>query len=142
MSHGLFWNTEYEEFIVRTADDIETFMLESGYGFERLKDHIWRISDERNGIEEIAVFITEHVLNIQLRLFRLPPSPSIQLLRRLLELNATSVIHGAFGIEGDHVVLIGALEIENLDRNELQSMVDSIALAAGENYDELKALLG
>lgn len=127
---------------MRTVDDVESFMLDSGYHFERLGDEIWHVSDEDNGIDNIIVFFSGNIINVQVRLFRLPDVPSKVLLRRLLELNATSVIHGAFGIENNHVVLIGALELDHLDQNELQSMIDSISLAIGENYDELKTLIG
>lgn len=127
---------------MRTVDDIESFMLDSGYQFERLGDEIWHVSDEDNGVDNIVVFFSGNVINVQVRLFRLPDTPSKTLLRRLLELNATSVIHGAFGIENNHVVLIGALELDHLDQNELQSMIDSISLAISENYDELKTLIG
>jgi hypothetical protein len=34
--------------------------------------------------------------------------------RRLLELNATDIPHGAFGIEQENVVLIDTLQVENL----------------------------
>lgn len=127
---------------MRTVEDIESFMLDSGYQFERLGDEIWHVSDEDNGIDNIIVFFSGNIINVQVRLFRLPDIPSKVLLRRLLELNATSVMHGAFGIENNHVVLIGALELDHLDQNELQSMIDSISLAIGENYDELKTLIG
>lgn len=127
---------------MRTVEDVESYMLDSGYRFERIGDEIWHVSDEDNGVETIVVFFSGNIINVQVRLFRLPDNPSNQLFRRLLELNATSVIHGAFGIENDHVVLIGALELDHLDRNELQAMIESISLAIGENYDELKTLIG
>src|SRR5699024_1069513 len=104
-----------QEFPMRTAEDIESFMLDSGYYFERLGDEIWHVSDEDNGIDNIIVFFSGNIINVQVRLFRLPDIPSKVLLRRLLELNATSVMHGAFGIENNHVVLIGALELDHLD---------------------------
>jgi hypothetical protein len=57
---------------------------------------------------------------------------------RLLQLNATDITHGAFGIEEDKVVLTDTLQAENLDRNELQASVDSLGFAVAQYYNELK----
>ncbi len=60
---------------------------------------------------------------------------------RLLKLNASEISHGAFGIENDMVVLVDALQVENLDRNELQASVDSLGFAVAQYYPELKTYL-
>ena len=54
---------------------------------------------------------------------------------------ALGQLHGAFGIENNAVVLVGALEIENLDRNEFQAIIDSFSLALTTHHEELAALL-
>ena len=42
------------------------------------------------------------------------------------------MVHGAFGLEGDTVVVVHALELENLDLNEFQAVVDDMSMAVGE----------
>ena len=39
------------------------------------------------------------------------------------------MVHGAFGLEGETVVVIHALELENLDLNEFQAVVDDMSMA-------------
>ena len=51
------------------------------------------------------------------------------LFRQLLEYNALDLIHGAYGIEEDDVILTDALELENLDFNEFQASLDSLQVA-------------
>ena len=45
----------------------------------------------------------------------------------MLTLNTTEMVHGAFGLEGETVVIIHALELENLDLNEFQAVVDDMS---------------
>ena len=51
------------------------------------------------------------------------------LYRKLLELNAKQLIHAAYGLDETRIVLSGALELENLDFNELQATLDEIDMA-------------
>jgi hypothetical protein len=57
----------------------------------------------------------------------------------LLELNATQMIHGAYGLEDDSVVLIDTLQSKNLDYNEFQATVEALSLAITQDYEKLKA---
>jgi hypothetical protein len=57
----------------------------------------------------------------------------------LLELNATNMVHGAYGIEGDNVVLIDTLQTENLDFNEFQASLDALLMASTQDYQKLNA---
>ena len=50
------------------------------------------------------------------------------LFRLLLELNNT-LMHCAYAIQDDRVVLSGAQPLENLDQNEFQAVVDDMAVA-------------
>ena len=53
----------------------------------------------------------------------------LQLYGQLLSLNATDLVHGAYGLEGDDIILTDALEIENLDYSEFLASLESLALA-------------
>jgi hypothetical protein len=53
-----------------------------------------------------------------------------KLFRALLEANARDVVHGAFGLEDNAVVVVDTLEAEYLDAVELQASVDGMAFAA------------
>ena len=59
------------------------------------------------------------------------------LYRRLLELNATDLVHGAYGIEEGDIILADSLELENLDFNEFQASVDSMQLAVASHLESL-----
>jgi hypothetical protein len=60
-----------------------------------------------------------------------------ELYRQLLELNARELVHGSYGIEGDHVVLTDTLELENLDFSEFEASFDSLSLALATHMSAL-----
>jgi hypothetical protein len=81
------------------------------------------------------------ILLLRVNLMKIPVSNREAFYERLLRLNATEIPHGAFGIENDIVVLIDTLQVENLDRNELQASVDSLGFTVAQYYTELKEYL-
>ena len=122
-------------------EDVERLLIELELPFERLDDELWVVVNEADQGENLVVYLADSVLTLRAKVFDLPQNPATGLFRRLLELNAGEVVHGAFGVESDSVVLVGALELENLDLNEFQALIDSFTLALSSHYDELSALL-
>jgi hypothetical protein len=51
-------------------------------------------------------------------------------------------MHGAYGLEGDKIVLTDALQLENLDFNEFQATIDDITLAVADHYSRLAKYRG
>jgi len=47
------------------------------------------------------------------------------------------MVHGAFGLEGDAVVIVHALELENLDLNEFQAVIDDVSMAIAKHFPTL-----
>jgi hypothetical protein len=62
------------------------------------------------------------------------------LFRHLLELNAARLVHASYGLDGNTIVLSSALELENLDFNELEATLDEIDVALAEQVPELARL--
>ena len=56
---------------------------------------------------------------------------------QLLEYNARDLVHGSYGVEGDHVVLTDTLELTNLDYSEFEASVDSLTLALASHAGTL-----
>ncbi len=62
------------------------------------------------------------------------------LYRRLLQLNARGLVHASYGIDDNRIVLSAALELENLDFNELEATLDEIDIALAQQLPELASL--
>jgi hypothetical protein len=78
----------------------------------------------------------------RVKLMDLPTETNTDLLRKLLELNATEMVAGAYGIEGKSVVCVDTLQAENLDFNEFQASIDALTLAITTHYPMLAKFKG
>lgn len=121
-------------------EDIESFIgrLDGTLTSEEVEKGIWVLTpgDEST---PIVVSFDPPVVVFRVNVMDLPPAgeTKTELMQKLLELNAEGLVHGAYGIEGPHVVLSDALQLENLDFNEFQSSVDSIMLALASHMSAL-----
>ena len=63
-----------------------------------------------------------------------------ELFQKLLTINAKSLVHTSFGIEDGKIVLCSALELENLDYNELAAALDEIDVTLAQQVAKLAEL--
>jgi hypothetical protein len=86
-----------------------------------------------------VVHFAPPVVVLRVRVMELPESEPrrSELFRQLLEYNARELVHGSYGLEGNHVVLTDTLELENLDFSEFEASFDSITLALASHLATL-----
>ncbi|QDG49227.1 YbjN domain-containing protein [Persicimonas caeni] len=125
-----------------TNEQIEAYMIEAELPFEQVGDGLWLIHDETDYIDNIVLIHNEPVITFRVKLMEAPSDNRLELFTRLLELNATAMVAGAFGLEDEAVVIVDTLQSENLDYNEFQAAIDAIALAIREHYEELRTYAG
>jgi len=123
-----------------TRDDVESFLdrLEAGgAGVEELGEGLWKVRTSEAA--EVVVSFAPPVLILRIRVMELPKKGPrrAELFQQLLEYNAGDLVHGSYGIEGDHVVLTDALELENLDYSEFEASLDSLTLALATHLGAL-----
>ena len=63
-----------------------------------------------------------------------------ELYQKLLTINAKSLVHISFGLEDGKIVLCSALELENLDYNELTAALDEIDVTLAQQVAKLAEL--
>ena len=63
-----------------------------------------------------------------------------ELYQKLLTINAKSLVHISFGLEDGKIVLCSALELENLDYNELAAALDEIDVTLAQQVGKLAEL--
>ncbi len=120
---------------MKTREDIESYLLKMGVGHEDLGGDIWRLRD--GGVENLLVTLAGPIVVFRLKIMDIPPKRREELYEALLRLNTTELFHCAFGIEGQAIVLTGALALENLDYNEFQAVLDDMSLAVSRQYATL-----
>jgi hypothetical protein len=98
---------------------------------------LWVLTSGENH-PEVWVHHRPPVVVLQVHVMKLPADGKrSDLYRHLLELNATDLLHGSYGVNADDVVLSDALELENLDFNEFQASFDSITMALASHLSTL-----
>jgi hypothetical protein len=120
---------------MKSAEDIESYLLTANLAYETIKPGIWLVQVGEAG--RLAMSIAGPVLAFRLKVMDLPKTGREELFRKLLELNTTEMVHGAFGLEGEAIVLVDALELENLDFNELQAVIDDMSMAVTKQHATL-----
>jgi hypothetical protein len=123
-----------------SRDDVQSWLerLEGGtLDVRELETNLWLVRSR--GGAEVVVHYAPPVVILRVRVMELPggePRRS-DLFRQLLELNARELVHGSYGLEGDHIVLTDALELTDLDFSEFEASFDSITLALATHHGAL-----
>ena len=127
-----------------TREDIEAFLdrlSADGATHEELEPGLWVVKP--GGAIDFDVVVTHNppVVVMRVKVMGLPtePTEAAALNRRLLELNATDLLHGAYGIEADAIVLTEALELAHLDFEEFLASFESMTLSLTTHLPELAA---
>jgi type II secretory pathway component PulL len=123
-----------------TREDIQSWLDRldgGGLTVAEIEPNLWlaRTADDA----EVVVHFAPPVVILRVRVMELPESEPrrSELFRQLLEYNARELVHGSYGLEGNHVVLTDTLELENLDFSEFEASFDSITLALASHLATL-----
>ena len=117
------------------ASDIEGYFAQMNLPFESVGPDTWVVHDEYDSIGNIVVQLNLPVVFFRVKLMEIPKKVDRQqLFETLLRLNATDMIHGAYGLEDNSVVATDTLQAENLDFNEFQASVDALGLCISDHY--------
>src|SRR3954447_15009780 len=119
---------------MKSAEDVESYLLRIGVAHETVHPGFWLVKTDG---PPLAVSLAGPVLAFRLKVMELPRTGREELYRTLLDLNTTEMVHGAFGLEGDTVVVVHALQLENLDLNEFQAVVDDMSMAVAKHHTKL-----
>jgi Tir chaperone family protein CesT len=117
---------------MQTKDDIQSFLerVEGGtVDATEIEPGLWRAKTQTGA--EFIVNYAPPVVILRVRVMESPADETKQrqLYRTLLEFNARELVHGSYGLEGEHIVLTDALELADLDFLEFEASWDSLTLA-------------
>jgi hypothetical protein len=124
----------------RSAEDVETFLYRLNRNFDG-EQGLFLVSSGSAG-PPIAVRVDDPIVVVRCDIGTIPSDAERQnaLFRRLLEYNSTDLAHAAYGLEGENIVLTAALELENLDMNELAAALSDIDVALATHIATLSHL--
>ncbi len=123
-------------------EDLESFLVRlgaEGASYSEVEPGMFVIRPGGTPDAQVVVHLTPPVLLMRMNVMPVPhdPDTSAKLARRLLELNANDLVHGAYGISGGDIILTEALELTNLDFSEFLAAYESMTLALASHVREL-----
>jgi CesT_Tir_1 len=125
---------------MRNEKDVEAYLLRLNRRFKAVGDAPGTfLLDSSRGMPPVAIRVDPPLVVVRVHVGE-TPADNAPLLRKLLELNASSLVHAAYGLDGKQIVLSNALELENLDFNELEATLDEIDMALAQQIPELAGL--
>ena len=126
-------------------EDLEKFidrLSAEGATYQEIEPGLWAINPGGELDMNVIVHHSPPVLVLRVKVMDNPGDAGLaaRLNRRLLEWNATDLLHGSYGIDNGSIVLTEALELDHLDFNEFLAAYESITLALPSHLRELATI--
>ena len=124
----------------RNVEDVETCLLRLNRMLDR-HDDAFIVSSGVDG-PPICIMVSEPIVVVRVDIGPLPEDRDLQnkVCRRLLEHNGADLVHSAYALEGNKIILSSGLPLENLDQNELAAALSDIDLALARQVGALNRL--
>ena len=126
-------------------EDIESWLIRMELRHEEIGDGMWLVdASEGAGPEEdsgaaVVVMVTPPLVLLRTNLGPTPEEDAerLRVYKKMLEANATDLVHGAYGLEGSEIIVSDALELVDLDFSEFRASMESIALAVSSHETQI-----
>jgi len=127
--------------MIQADADLEAFLTRLERPFERLPDGTYVIGSGV-GRPLVGLKVSPPVLVIRAAIGNIPSDPPARLglSQKLLELNHSALLHAAYGLDQDRIVLSAALALESADLGELEAVLADMDLALAEHVPVLQKL--
>lgn len=120
---------------------IERYLIDLMLTYRELGEHMWIIEDEDHSLNGVVVMHADPLVIIRVLVMHTPEHNRLELFTKLLELNATDVVHGAYALENNDILLIDTLEYDTMDYGDFRASLDAISLALTQHYPILSEYL-
>jgi hypothetical protein len=129
---------------MRSAKDVEAYLTRLNRQFRQVdgESGTYVLPSDGSSGTHIALRVDPPlvVLRVHIGDAKKQGNTDLALFRRLLQLNARGLVHASYGLDDERIVLSAALELENLDFNELEATLDEIDVALAQQLPELRKL--
>ena len=122
-------------------EKVKEYLLELDFNIvsEDEQEGVFVVENEEEGMKNVVLIVADPIVIVEQYLFELSQDAE-DVYKKLLTKNR-DIIHGAFALDesGKRVLFRNTHECENLDLNELEATLNSLALLLSEYTDELIA---
>jgi hypothetical protein len=120
---------------------IERYLIDLMFTYRDLGDNMWIIEDEDHSLNGVVVMHEDPLVIIRVLVMHAPEKNRLELFTKLLELNASDVVHGAYALENNDIILIDTLEYDTMDYEDFRASLEAISLALTQHYPILSEYL-
>jgi hypothetical protein len=122
-----------------TENKVEQYLIELMLTYREVSKNLWYLDDAEHGLQGVAVMLAEPLVVFRVVVMDAPKENRLELFTKLLELNANDVVHGAYALEKNNIVLIDTLEYDTMDYGEFRATLDAFSLALTQHYPLLSS---
>ena len=125
-----------------SREDLESFLIRTEMDHREIGESMWLVDPVKDAEEDhpaVVVSLSPPLVIFRAGIGTVPEGDHarLKLYQTLLELNASDLVHGAYGLEGNEVILVDALELQDLDYSEFQASLESLSLAVTSHVQQL-----
>lgn len=115
---------------------IEQYLIDMMITYQQVDDNLWLLEDEEHTLQGVAIMFAEPLVVIRAEIMDVPKKNLLELYTKLLELNATDIIHGAYALDEScgKIILLNTLQYDTMDYEDFQSALESFSMALAEHY--------
>jgi hypothetical protein len=113
---------------------IEQYLIDLMITYQQVDKNLWLLDDDDHFLKGVAVMQAEPLVIIRAEVMDIPKNNLLELYTKLLELNAADVIHGAYAIDKNKIVLLDTLQYETICNEDFRATLDSFSMALTDHY--------
>jgi hypothetical protein len=113
---------------------LEGYFIKLGLTYQQIADNTWVVTDDAAGVHQVVVMVDDPIVVVRVTVMPLPSKNREAFFETVLRMNSSDLVHIAYAVEGEHLILSNSFLLDTLDLEEIQAAVDEIGLALIQHY--------
>jgi hypothetical protein len=118
-------------------EKLEGYFIKLGLTYQQIAEGTWVVTDDDAGVHQVVVMVDDPIVVVRVTVMALPNKNREAFFETVLRMNASDLVHIAYAVEGEHLILSNSFLLETLDLEEIQAVVDEFGLALIQHYSIL-----
>jgi hypothetical protein len=123
--------------MMNAKEKLEGYFIKLGLTYQQIAEGTWVVTDDDAGVHQVVVVVDDPIVVVRVTVMALPSKNREAFFETVLRMNASDLVHIAYAVEGEHLILSNSFLLETLDLEEIQAAVDEFGLALIQHYSIL-----
>ena len=123
--------------MMNAKEKLEGYFIKLGLTYQQIAEGTWVVTDDDAGVHQVVVVVDDPIVVVRVTVMALPNKNREAFFETVLRMNASDLVHIAYAVEGEHLILSNSFLLETLDLEEIQAAVDEFGLALIQHYSIL-----